>query len=110
VLLAIVGAHLDVLGRLPDGVSEIRAFEKKLAGYAFLPRTPGKNLRRAKLRALAKSTLKAFLPQTLASRLSEAAPRDARVLLRVMAQYVIPKWFVGNAHCRDEPRNGRHPT
>lgn len=90
VLLALIGAHFNVLHELVRRPAELKAFEAALARYDFLAGKAVPGPRRQGLRRLATGTLKAMLPPALVEQLSGEVRSSPRALARQLARYVLP--------------------
>jgi glycosyltransferase involved in cell wall biosynthesis len=90
VLLALIGAHLNVLHELVRRPAEVKAFEAALARYDFLPDREDLGRKRQPLRAAATGVLKSVLPPALLEQFLDARERSPRAIARQLARYLLP--------------------
>lgn len=90
VLLAIIGAHYNVLDELVKDAAVLAAFEARLFTYDFLIGKAPAGRRKKSLRARATATLKAMLPPVLTEQLAGEASRSPGAVARQLARYVVP--------------------
>lgn len=90
VLLAIIGAHYNVLDELVKDPAVLAAFEARLGAYDFLIGKAATGRRKKSLRALATATLKAMLPPVLTAQLAGDASRSPGAVARQLARYLVP--------------------